>query len=494
MTVNKSNVVLITTDQQRFDTFGPEAPSFMRTPHLDYLANDGIRFARAYADCPVCVPGRCSYMTGQSVFTHGMGVNDRTSDYFGSDDTLPTLLRACGYQTAAFGKMHFNPPHNRHGFDETHTLDEYYRWIARTGSLEQPRRHGLGENELFAGMATVPEALTLTSWITEQAVDFITHRRDPTQPFFAWVSYSKPHPPLDPPEPYYSMYRGCETRTPWRGEWSEDEMCPAVVRHKRLGQGRCETSDALIHEAHAAYYGLITHIDYNIGRIMAALQDTGPWFSGNDDTLIVFAADHGEYLFDHGMGGKGEFYEGSAHVPLVVRTPRTWPDRPVGVSDSHIVSLMDILPTIVHAAGGEVPDTVEGQDLLRLVRDQLESPRKYLFAGQGLRRNHPDAINWAGITDGRWKYIWYYIDGSEQLFDLDTDPHELRDLARESQYGERKSGMRSQLVAELNRRGGRFLQGGDLYARPYTQPSESKLRSGGFAGWMRDDHPHDAVH
>jgi len=494
MANQQPNIVLITTDQQRFDTFGPDAPSFMRTPHLNYLVNDGVRFARAYADCPVCVPGRCSYMTGQSVFTHGMGVNDRTSEYFGSENTLPTLLRACGYQTAAFGKMHFHPQHTRHGFDETHPLDEYYRWISQSGSLQQPRRHGLGENELIAGLATVPEGLTLTSWITEQAVDFICRRRDPSMPFFVWVSYSKPHPPLDPPEPYYSMYRGCETRTPWRGEWEESGSCPAVVRGKRLSQGHHEYSDTLIHEAHAAYYGLITHIDYNIGRILAALQDTGPWFSGNDDTLIAFASDHGEYLFDHGMVSKGEFYEGSAHVPLIVRTPRSWPNRAVGVTDTHVTSLMDLLPTIVHAAGGQVPDTVEGQELLALVRGDLVKPREYLFAGQGLNRRRPDAINWVGITDGRWKYLWYYVDGSEQLFDLETDPHELHDLSDVSQHGGRKRDLRDRTVAELDRRGGSFLRDGDLYARPHEPPLERDLRSKGFPGWMRDDHPSDAVH
>ena len=341
MNPNRPNIVLITTDQQRFDTFGEYAPSFVRTPHLNHLANDGVVFERAFSDCPVCVPARAAYMTGQSVFRHSMGINAPTCDYFDEENTLPTLMRGLGYQTMAIGKMHFHPQRKRHGFDQTVTLDAYYRQMRESGNPLQPRRHGLGENTLFPTMATVPEALTLTSWITEKSVEFLTEERDPTSPFFLWVSYSKPHPPIDPPEPYYSMYRNCDIDKPWMAEWSDNPDLPEAIR-KHMSAGSCgPLSPEILREGKAGYYGTITQIDYNIGRIMGALQDTGCFFNPNDNTLILFCSDHGELLMDHNMKAKDTHHEGSMHVPFIMRLPKTWDERYVGSKIKDVTTLQD---------------------------------------------------------------------------------------------------------------------------------------------------------
>ncbi len=493
MPPTRPNLVLITTDQQRFDTWGRFAPPFMRTPHLNHLAADGVTFTRAYADCPVCVPARAAYMTGRSVFGHGMGTNAPTCDYFGCEETLPTLLRAQGYQTCGIGKLHFHPQRIRHGFDETITLDDYYREMARSGSPLQPRRHGLGENEFYPTMATVPEAQTLTSWITERAVDFLAERRDPTTPFFLWVSYSKPHPPLDPPEPYYSMYRQEEIAEPWLADWTDADDRPEDVRRHQQAQSTDRMSPRLIHQARAAYYGLITQIDYNIGRIIGAIQDTGCFFSPNDDTMILFCSDHGEYLGDHRMLAKDTFHEGSAHIPFILRLPRTWRDRPVGVESDALVGHQDILTTLLAAAGGPVPSDKEGQDLVGLLRGDV-APRELLFGGQGFNLKRPGAANWVGVTDGRWKYAWYYTDGSEQLFDLETDPRELHDRAKDPGATDMRTRLRERLTAHLRQVAPQLLQDGELFSRPFKPPTEAQRRSRGFPGFMRDQHRSDALH
>lgn len=492
----RPNIVLITTDQQRFDTCGAAAPPWMRTPHINWLERDGITFTSAYADCPVCVPGRASYMTGQSVFRHGMATNAPTCDYFGCENTLPTLLGECGYQTVGIGKLHFHPQRIRHGFDETITLDQYYRQMRHSGSDLQPRRHGLGENEFYATMGTVPEAQTLTSWITEQAVEFLTNRRDPTVPFFLWVSYSKPHPPLDPPEPYYSMYRGVDTGTPWMGDWESDDTRPQMLAGRRKGQNIDRMCPELIHEARAAYYGLITQIDYNIGRVIAALQDKGTFsnYDTNDNTLIAFTADHGDHIGDHQMIAKGDFLEGSSHVPMVVRLPRTWKNRCVGTRVSEPVTLHDLLPTCMRAVGGRVPDDVDGQDMIALACGELDSPRELIVGGQGFNQRAPDRIAWAGATDGHWKYIWYYADGAEQLFHLAEDPHECRDLAADPAHAERKASLRDAVVTFLEKQGGQFLRDGVLYSREASLPSEAVARTRSFPGLMLDTHPSDVLH
>jgi arylsulfatase A-like enzyme len=484
--------VLITTDQQRFDTYGDEKPDFLRTPHMDWLADDGIRFRRAYASCPVCQAARAGYMTGNTTYTHRMGVNGPTCDYFGREDTLPTLMREAGYQTCAIGKLHFHPQHIRHGFDETHTLDEYYRMMRRSGHPRQPRRHGIGENELAAGMACVPESMTLTSWISEQAVDFITERRDPTMPFFLWVSYSKPHMPLDPPEPYYSMYRDCEMPEPWGGDWHEAPDRPESVMSAQYGHNLWDLPRAQLDAIKAAYYGLITQIDYNMGRVFAALQDTGCYFSGQDNTLILFCSDHGELLGDHRMGSKGTPFEPSARVPMILRLPRTWQERHVGRRCDEVVCHADILPTLVGAVGGRVPDGLDGVSMLDVVRGQAE-PHEYVVCGAGHSQKSP-ATCWCCIHDGRWKYSWYYAGGVEHLFDLQEDPREEHNLAGAPEHADKKQELRAELEAYLATKDGPYLEDGKLFGTPRPEKTEAERRAAGFPGYMLDTHKADALH
>lgn len=494
---NQPNILLITTDQQRFDTFGRFAPSFMRTPHLDMLARDGIVFTRAYADCPVCVPSRMAYLTGKSVFTHGMGTNHRTNLYVGEENTLPTLMREAGYQTYAIGKLHFDPQHIKHGFDETITLDDYHRWVKGHLDPLQARRSGLGENEMYATMNTLPENLTLTSWIAEKAAEWLKFRRDPTKPWFLWVSYSKPHPPLDPPEPYYSMYRNRDIPDPRMGDWADgkDEDKPMHLLRKQQASSVDRMSPELIREARAAYYGLITQIDYSLGRIIGAIQDQGTHekYNANDDTLILFASDHGDHMGDHHMYAKDDFLEGSAHIPFILRLPRTWKDRAFGIENDALVCNQDILPTLVGAGGGRVPDAVEGQDLLAMLRGE-EAPRDHLICGQGFNCERPDDIAWAGVTSGRWKYTHYYADGKEQLFDLDNDASELHNLADREEHQSQKNELRAVLEKRLGEQAPRFLRDGKLFHRNETPPDERKRRTMGFPGLHVDEHPNDVQH
>ena len=258
MAAPQPNILLISTDQQRYDTVGASAPPFMRTPHFDQLAREGITFSRAYTSCPLCVPSRVSIMTGQNVYSHGMTHNGTTSDVLGREHTLPARLRNCGYQTAGIGKMHFTPQRTRHGFDEMLLPDDYYRQMQRDGHAVQPMRHGLGQNEIYPSLSTVPESQTLTSWIAEQTALYISTRRDPAVPFFVWCSFSKPHPPLDPPEPYYSMYRDCEIPEAVIGDWRDGDDCPAVFRREQTIWGADRIDRQTIRAARLAYYGLIT--------------------------------------------------------------------------------------------------------------------------------------------------------------------------------------------------------------------------------------------
>ena len=458
---NKStpNILLITTDQQRFDTCGPSAPSFMRTPHYNNLAKEGITFSRAYADCPLCVPARLSIMTGRPAIHFASRGNGPSTDVMGREGTLPDLMRKAGYQTSAIGKMHFNPQRSRHGFEEMIIPEDYFREMERSGSPLQPMHHGLDQCELFPTMSTVPEAMTLTSWITEQGVRYIRERRDPSVPFFIWCSYSKPHPPLDPPEPYYSMYNDCEIPDPIYGDWSEPDRCPTAFERFRQTWGGDVLPIETIRKARAAYYGLITQIDYNIGRLFAALLDVGLF----DETMILYTSDHGEYLGDHHASSKVFLHEPSVHIPFVMRLPRSWTERGCGTEIETPVTHADILPTVLAAAGADGQDDWEGMNLIDLAQGKLEDPREFLEMSDccwgSPKPGLPSSI---GITDGCWKYLWYPEGGYEQLFNLDDDPKELADLSENKDFSGKLEELHTELARRYQERESEWVEDGRL--------------------------------
>jgi len=484
------NILLITTDQQRHDTVGAQAPGFLRTPHLDHLEREGITFGSAYSDCPVCVPARMSIMTGQNATTHGMARNGSSSVVLAGTPTLPALVREQGYQTAAIGKMHFTPQRARHGFEEMIIPEDYYREFRDSGSPLQPMRHGLGQNELYPGLSTVPEAMTLTSWTVDQSADYILERRDPSKPFFLWCSFSKPHPPLDPPEPYYSMYRDEPIPEPVMGDWSFPDRLPPVMRRFWQRHSYDLLSPSVIRAARQAYYGLITHIDYAIGRLFAALQDVGIF----NDTLILFTSDHGEFLGDHGGGNKVFCHEPSAHVPFILRLPQDWADRRPGTTVDVPVTLADVLPTLVTAAGGRLPEACDGLDLVAVARSPADCDRDYLvLLSEGINGT-PSIPDYLAITDGRWKYCWYPEGSMEHFFDLASDPNELRDLSEQGDAEPRKDRLRNALIEELRRRGGHLLDNGDLPRLPRITDTESDRRNRSWPGYHSAGYPVDVRH
>ena len=468
------NILLITTDQQRYDTCGQAAPSFMRTPHYNNLVREGITFTNAYADCPLCVPARLSLMTGKYGTHYAQQGNGPSTNVMGRKGTLPDLMREAGYQTSAIGKMHFNPQRARHGFEEMIIPEDYYREMERSGNPLQPMRHGLDQCELFPSLSTVPEPLTLTSWITEQCVRYIKERRDPTVPFFLWCSYSKPHPPLDPPEPYYSMYDNYDIPEPVHGDWSEPENCPTAFERFRQTWGGDLLSPETIRKARSAYYGLITHIDYNLGRLMAALFDAGLF----DDTLILYTSDHGEYLGDHYSSSKVFLHQSSVHIPFVMRLPRSWDKRGCGTEIDTPVTHADILPTLLAASGSKKEKARDGMNLINLHQGNIENPREYLeMSDSHWGSTAPDMPSSIGLTDGHWKYLWYPEGGYEQLFNLDDDPRELTDLSADKTASEKLENLRSELTDRQQTRGLKTVQDGRLISVEKQKDDERTRRA-----------------
>ncbi|MBD2847018.1 sulfatase-like hydrolase/transferase [Paenibacillus sp. IB182496] len=418
--MQQPNILLITTDQQRADCLGVARSAHpVMTPHLDQLAWEGVRFTRAYSDCPLCIPSRTTIMTGRPAYQHGVDTNGEFRIPEQPQDTLPGRLGAAGYQTHAAGKMHFHPPRNRNGFERMRLLPEdYVNWLEQAGYGGMYRGHGMGGNEVHPVFSAVPEAYTATSWTVEESIGFL-RQRDTEAPFFMWTSFEAPHPPFDPLESYVRLYDSIAMADPVAGEWN-GESAPQWVRHRRLSRKLDLLSEQVVRAARKHYYAMITHIDYALGRLLGELKSQRLW----EDTIIVFASDHGEMLGDHGLFHKSCFYEPSAKVPLIVKPARSTPlPLPAGsVCDSPVL-LADLYPTLTQLTGcaRSGDDAREGRSLLEAMEPGGERRVLYGYI--------QDEGGLYMATDGSWKYLYYAQDGREQLFRLVDDPDERQDLS-----------------------------------------------------------------
>jgi len=478
-TRRQPNILLITTDQQRADTLGSQKPTWLRMPHLSQLAAEGTSFEQARVECPVCVASRTTIMTGCHPLTHGMLANGPTNQHMSAKETLPARLHDLGYHTAAIGKMHFTPRRNRHGFDEMTISRDYFRQSSTQSQANLALHHGLGQNEHLPGLSTVPEAFTQTAWIADQARDYVMERRDPTRPFFLWASFGKPHPPLDPPEPYYSMYQNSPIPEPQIGNWAGQPDEPSFLRAHRINCGGDLFDADQLRAIQVAYYGLCTQIDYNIGRIFAGLVDAGIL----NETLILFTSDHGEYLGDHKGINKGPFHEAVCRVPFILRLPCGDERLERGSVSDQLVTGSDILPTMVCAAGGRA-DGCDGRDIIAVEQKKNEG-RAHQF---GVLASDAPALDYMAITDGRWKYIYYPEGDQTQLFNLSEDPNELKNLAGESANRELCQSLHNRLVercaeAQVN-----------CSPRPRDTRTETQIRACRWLGYHTEETEPDVLH
>ena len=466
--LERPNLVFITTDQHRGDCTGIDGHPILETPHLDQLANEGVYFPRAYSPCPVCVPARMVMMTGQSPYNTGFFTN--SSSALGQTDTLPRILGGLGYQTQLIGKAHFSPQRARLGFDNTiinesgryREGDDYHLWLNKTPYAGLERATSIGNNDVFSRRSVVPETHHVNTWTANECIEFLD-RRDPTCPFFLWMSFSRPHSQYDPPAPYDAWYDPEDVPPPIRTP--DEDFLPPELREAPLRYDWDRLSPARIARARQHYFGQITHIDHQIGRFLAVLRWKGLW----DNTLVIFTSDHGDMMGDHGLFFKSHFFEGSGRVPLILRAPRGWEGAIPAQRYGKPVSLVDVLPTLVSAAGGRVSDRADGVSLLPVLGggDPVEDRIFHGEIGGEKRRHHC-------LTDGRYKYMWFRLGGCEYLFDLKEDPNEVNNLARDE---DRVVEWRNRLIKLLEVRGDQAVRDGALLPTTYEPTPEAELRA-----------------
>ena len=421
----RPNILLLFGEQHRGDCLSCAGHPVLMTPNLDWIGA-GTRFSCAYSTAPVCVPARRSLISGQRPSTHGTCNNSLPP--WDPAHTVASVLRDNGYQTAWIGRsMHQHPVRRAFGFEEyvlmDHRAKDDYDEFLRLNMPEGGGGYygsGVMHNDWTARPFHLPDNLHHTNWTIHEAQKFLD-RRDPSRPFFMTVSFLASHPPLIPPACYFDRYIRTGVPSPVIGDWAERP--PA----HEIGVGTCSQTVDLQGEAllscRAGYYGLINHLDDQIRRLINGI-DGGV---NPNDTVIIYTADHGEMLGDHYLWAKSVPFEGSAHIPMLIRgTPE------LGLPQYQVcdapVCLEDLMPTLLDILDIPVPDSVEGSSLLPLLRGEKTEWRDGVMI--------ENKTGWSGnkmssrcLTDGKEKYI-LFEDGREMFFDLSTDPQELHDLSR----------------------------------------------------------------
>jgi choline-sulfatase len=421
--VKPTNLIVILSDEHNKRVTGCYGHPMIKTPNLDQLAGRGTRFTSAYTNCPICVPARASFATGQ--YVHEVRCWDNAIAYQGTPPSWGHRLMAQGHRVTSIGKLHYkesNPQLN--GFDEEilplHIVAGVGDLLGlirdelplRPGSAKLGPEAGRGESEYTNYDRQIAEATC--RWLEAQA------QRKQDKPWLLYVGFVSPHFPLIAPPAFYDLY--AEQEVPWPLMYgpAERPRHPFTDAMRKCLSYDDNFDEPMVRRALTAYFGLVSFLDDNVGKILAALESTG---FGNS-TRIIYSTDHGDNLGTRGMWGKSTMYEESAGIPMIMAGP----DIPAGKACDTPVTLADGFPTFVQALGAKPhPDDAKlpGNSLLEIANGfvpQRTILSEYHAAG-ALSGSYM-------IRHGEYKYI-HYVGMPPMLFDLEADPHERIDLGRD---------------------------------------------------------------
>ncbi|WP_159619118.1 sulfatase [Ruania rhizosphaerae] len=457
-----TSILLITADQFRFDAIAAHGNPHIDTPNLDRLVASGMTFQRGYTESPVCVPARAGLLTGRR--PHRSGVFDNSTPLEEGTPTITRELADAGLHTQAIGKMHFRTRETTHGFEDLAlseevphdtTTDAFLKHLHDAGVTHVAEPHGVRHELYYSPQPSqLPVELHTTTWTGERTAAYLEERAADGRQFFCWTSFIKPHPPFDPPYPYYLKYDPLTMPDPVRSE-SERERLGYHGRHQhRVKWTSPDLGLDTIRTIRAYYYALVSHVDAEIGRILDTLEETGL----RERTLVVFTADHGEYLGDHWCYGKRGFHDSAARIPFVLSQPGTIPEG--GRSDA-LVGLIDLAPTFL-AATGTAATTLDpdGASVLPVATGAQDAIRDTWF---GQYHHGPEGLYCA--MNSRYKYIYSAADGREALLQVGSD--ETVDLLSPDHAAD-LAGVDVRLEADLLRKAIMEQFRADSYTEPLT--------------------------
>lgn len=462
--MEKRNILFITCDQLRKDSLGIYENEVIRTPNIDAMFRHGVRFTNMFTAFPVCAPNRGAIATGRWPKVNGLLDNGYMLPH--EEQTMMDTFRSNGYVTYGVGKMHFTPqwqwdmddrgkgainpqpdpgelPH--YGFDhctitEDHRIGPYSDYLREHGydPWEDPHSFSMGKQHRTEA-SPYPEEHHQTTWITDRALDYLcSHKRE--KPFFMWLSYVDPHHPFNPPKPYDTLYNPADMPLPVYREGEHDKRNESFqeifrgeggVRYARTNFSRFKDSDW--QRIKAYYYGMVTLIDKNIGRVIDYLKETGDL----DTTVVVFTADHGETLGDHHLLFKYFPFDCVTAVPFLVMTPEM---KRAKIVDTLCRSL-EIMPTVLDLSGLPKPRFINGVSLI----DQINGRPKELFDNILIEKSDMKTVR-----SKKYRLTVYQDHDRGELYDLKKDPHNLENVWDENAYRDVKDHLISQLIARLN--------------------------------------------
>jgi arylsulfatase len=474
-TKKKYNVLLLMTDQHRFDVLGCAGNELVDTPNIDKFASEGTVFDSAYSSCPSCIPARAKLLTGMSqwhtgILGMGQGQSPLREIY---EHTLPGELAKAGYYCKCVGKMHVYPQRSLFGFhhielDESlrradpDFISDYERWFNDHKDGDYGMSVGRDWNGWEGKPYDNPPGLHPNIWTAQQSMQFINDR-DRSKPFFLKTSFARPHSPYDAIPEYFEKYQKMDLPKAEVGDWAGIHDDPETAATPAAWHGI--KSDEEIHMARAGYYGNVEHIDHEIGRLLDFMDKQGIL----DDTLIIFTADHGDMLGDHNMWRKTYAYESSAHIPMIVRLPKDLQKDITSRSDKPVM-LCDVMPTILDVLGVDIPDSVDGMSMQLPAKQEDCEWRDYMHGEHCTCYSETEEMQY--LTDGKIKYIWFPRTDREQLFDLEKDPTELQSLTDDPEYSKKLEKLRLRMVKELEPRNCGLTDGDKLVrqTKPIVSP------------------------
>ena len=476
--MKKPNIFILMTDQQQWNALGCAGNDRIKTPNLDRLAASGVRFEQACCTTPVCVASRMSFITGHRAATTHWHANNPSPGPIPELPTLMTLLAREGYHTQGVGKMHFSGRH--FGFHNLLTQeecpsccldDDYVMDLRRRGlRFRYPRGH---RNLLYFQPQTnrIPYEHAPDTWVADRSIEFLEEHLQYRngQPFLLWSSWISPHPPFAPCETYASMYEPDEMDMPIFSERPLDTLPEALWAHRARLDGAHRDPERM-RRIKSLYYGMVSHVDYSIGRLLDQLDELGL----AENTVVLFISDHGEMMGNHGLSQKNCPYENAARIPMILR----WPGMTeAGKVCDDLVGLTDCLPTFLEVLQIDYPEqhpTPMGSSLLGTPGGGLARPREHFFIDYGYGKDR-----WVAIRTQQHKYILFACSGGQQeLYDLEADPHETTNLV--ARIPELAAQFREQVIDWENRHGfaASFDEQGTFrtWPKPEHVPTEEECR------------------
>lgn len=433
------NILWICTDQQRWDTIGALGNEHIRTPNMDKLCAEGVAFTHAHCQNPICTPSRASFMTGMYP-RYLNACKNGTEDWANEAPLVTKTLAAAGYDCGLAGKFHLTAAHNRieprlddgyrvfhwshHPHDSWPEGHAYNDWLTAQGLEYGPLKKKSGGG--------IPVKYHQTTWCADRAIDFMREKRN--GPWLFSYNCFDPHPPLDPPREYLDRIDLDSLPLP---DWTEEDLQEekSLAKAGVQFQSKATRRDAKKARSDLAkYWAMIELIDDQVGRMLKALEDTGQ----RENTVVIFTSDHGHMIGDHGLTAKGcRFYEGLVRVPLIM----SWPEKfPKGLRSDALVELTDITPTLLELAGLPPSAEMHGRSLLRQLMGESGSDEHREFVRCTYTETLQGSPSWGTmIRDRRHKLCNYHGTGRGQLFDLQADPNEHRNLWQSAEHADIKA-------------------------------------------------------